>query len=652
MSAGATAHASLPPGAFANLVHAWPKDIDLPDGFLPPDELSAVKRHEGYEDVVDLGAGVFARWTAIFVFVNERLASSSDDAVYILPLSFLRSVLEQAKSRPKMLHIRCCVLERCGLLERLIDLMNTRSTAVLAMACITLADVLLGIRVASVDWGATPDIALLQFLVAAHNSFWRPSGRVGRGSAAMAGIIRSVRQDALRDSTRLDVICSLYHAATYTTFILSSPLDDSVVDAGLFNLVASCLLVDGYVTAAGPELTAKTIAFRLLRCWQPMTGDGDLHSLAKHFDNLASLGILNAAARELSAWRAENFTAENSDQLQAALILTTLFPIVNLPALVNAAVADTFKVINACARLQVQAEHVKLAGRLAFQALWFLFDVANYPTGHDAALVAYYAGALSPAFRAAAKLCGTNGAREIIKHMEAVQQRAVDAADAAMAELLAEEESAAAAKASKSKSKAKKRKTGAASAGGASGAAGGASGDAADLQPPPPAPVPVPPPAAAPPAARAPAPPLPAAVARSPAPAEAAPPAVAPRAAPAPAPPAAIVHPAPAAAPPPLPAYLRQAAPGAGAARPLPAAPLPAPAPALPRAAPAATMVMAECCVCLDDVAMAQLHALFPCGHRCLCGSCAATLMAAAPAARCCPKCRAAVVGSAQIFDG
>jgi hypothetical protein len=115
---------------------------------------------------------------------------------------------------------------------------------------------------------------------------------------------------------------------------------------------------------------------------------------------------------------------------------------------------------------------------------------------------------------------------------------------------------------------------------------------------------------------------------------------------------------APATAPPPLPAYLTAARVAAAAKTP-PAAPSPpAPLPPLPAAAlssvppPAAHAVATkECCVCLDDVPAADLHLLFPCGHRCVCEACAAAVMAAEAAARRCPKCRAAVMGAARVYE-
>jgi hypothetical protein len=111
-----------------------------------------------------------------------------------------------------------------------------------------------------------------------------------------------------------------------------------------------------------------------------------------------------------------------------------------------------------------------------------------------------------------------------------------------------------------------------------------------------------------------------------------------------------------AAALPPLPAYLaglvlnppRQPQP---APLPAPAAPLPAP-PAVAAEPPLPPPVMKECCVCFLDVEVNSLHLLMPCAHRCVCGDCAAALMALPPPApRLCPKCRKHVTGASVVFD-
>ena len=171
-----------------------------------------------------------------------------------------------------------------------------------------------------------------------------------------------------------------------------------------------------------------------------------IRTVFMHRSKLVALGILDAAVLELIAWRVENFTAENCAELHAALILVVLLPNSMAPALVNSVVADILKVINACARMQVQAEHTHVALGLAFQALWFLFGVSLSPARNDAALVAYNAGMLTPAFRAAAERSRTSVmADQVVQRLELAHQLAVEAADAAMAELLAEEESEAAA---------------------------------------------------------------------------------------------------------------------------------------------------------------------------------------------------------------
>jgi hypothetical protein len=69
--------------------------------------------------------------------------------------------------------------------------------------------------------------------------------------------------------------------------------------------------------------------------------------------------------------------------------------------------------------------------------------------------------------------------------------------------------------------------------------------------------------------------------------------------------------------------------------------PLPPPVPALK-----------ECCVCLDDVAQADLLLLMPCAHRCVCQACADALMAILPPApRRCPKCREPVWRASRVFE-
>jgi hypothetical protein len=100
------------------------------------------------------------------------------------------------------------------------------------------------------------------------------------------------------------------------------------------------------------------------------------------------------------------------------------------------------------------------------------------------------------------------------------------------------------------------------------------------------------------------------------------------------------------------------APPHAAQQQPVAAAPvLPPPAPPLPPvlpqrpASPPPPPVMRECCICLLDVPKEELHLLMLCGHRCVCGECAAVLMARPPASRLCPKCRKPVVHAAPVFD-
>jgi hypothetical protein len=57
--------------------------------------------------------------------------------------------------------------------------------------------------------------------------------------------------------------------------------------------------------------------------------------------------------------------------------------------------------------------------------------------------------------------------------------------------------------------------------------------------------------------------------------------------------------------------------------------------------------------VCFEAVPAGELLAALPCGHRCLCVACAATLLApeAPPHMRACPKCRTELQGAMRVFD-
>jgi hypothetical protein len=318
------------------------------------------------------------------------------------------------------------------------------------------------------------------------------------------------------------------------------------------------------------------------------------------------------------------------DPLRAALKLASLLPATQ-PAAVNDAVANTVRIVTGMDSdldsrrgrdSDVVYNRAHPVWKEAFGTLAALFATS----GHTIAEAANRAGASKPEFKAVAER--TEGGAVVLKHLH---DAAVAAADAAMAALVMEDESerSAAAKPRKSKKKSKPQANASAAPEPASPAVVAAASPAS--APPAAAPLPALPPAAAAAAALL---------------------------------PAATVPPPPAAAatPPPLPAYLTAARVAAAASRappaPPPAAPPaaplpPPPAPSQPSqpspAAPAGATK--ECCVCLDDVAAADLHLLFPCGHRCVCEACAAAVMAADPAMRRCPKCRAAVVGAARVYE-
>jgi hypothetical protein len=61
--------------------------------------------------------------------------------------------------------------------------------------------------------------------------------------------------------------------------------------------------------------------------------------------------------------------------------------------------------------------------------------------------------------------------------------------------------------------------------------------------------------------------------------------------------------------------------------------------------------VLKECCVCFEDVLVADVLALFPCGHRCVCEACAGLLQARPVATRNCPVCSKPVAGAMRVFD-
>ena len=59
-----------------------------------------------------------------------------------------------------------------------------------------------------------------------------------------------------------------------------------------------------------------------------------------------------------------------------------------------------------------------------------------------------------------------------------------------------------------------------------------------------------------------------------------------------------------------------------------------------------------ECCVCFIDVPAAELVALVPCGHRCMCEACwRERLLPREPATRLCPICHAPAAAAMRVFD-
>jgi hypothetical protein len=60
---------------------------------------------------------------------------------------------------------------------------------------------------------------------------------------------------------------------------------------------------------------------------------------------------------------------------------------------------------------------------------------------------------------------------------------------------------------------------------------------------------------------------------------------------------------------------------------------------------------MKECCVCFLDIIIDELRLLSPCGHRCVCGDCAAALLARPAPVRECPLCSELVVFATRVYD-
>lgn len=553
--------------------------------------------------------------------------ASADPELQELLLEDLYWSMAVVPNQRVQLCLQCSILERGGLCERLTNAMLTGQLAgpgAFAKACQLLNEVQrnLGLRRHSIV--SDPHIlghgghAAPQTYQAAVVSFWKRSPMMLTATMRGLGAVLGDDSRPVFGGTA-SFLLSVFHFLGSTCDLAGIELGTTPYHA-LMEGESLRLLAVGI--RAGGDVFRKAVDL-LYNC---SSYGGPRSSLV----DLDELRLVNFAVQQLRncSTEAQDFQV---DWTCAALKLASLLPATQ-PAAVNNAVANTVRIILGMeSDLDIGTRYSRpdrdfdlsydMAHKVweeAFHTLAALFITS----GNNAIEAANHAGASTPEFKEIAE--DVDGSAVVLERLHAA---AVAAADAAMAALLLEEESerSAAAKPRKSKKKSKPRS--------ASTSAG------PEVASPPTAAAS---PAAAPPAA-APPPPTPPPPAAVPAPACAPPPATAAAAVPSPR--------APAAAPPPLPAYLTAPRAAAAPPAPPPVAPLlPPSAPALP--SPAAPAVATkECCVCLDDVAAADLHLLFPCGHRCVCEACAATVMAADPAARRCPKCRAAVVGAARVYE-
>jgi hypothetical protein len=83
----------------------------------------------------------------------------------------------------------------------------------------------------------------------------------------------------------------------------------------------------------------------------------------------------------------------------------------------------------------------------------------------------------------------------------------------------------------------------------------------------------------------------------------------------------------------------------------LPLPPPPAPVAPAPPPPPPPPPVVKECCVCFLEVVVDELRLLSPCGHRCVCGDCATSLLARPAPVRTCPLCSELVVFATRVYD-
>jgi len=632
--AGAAAQPAGAPRAVSPAPDVHPSAVGLGDSLLPAGYLPPLEYAEVYEALVCAplvtrkSDGKEVRWTEILLEVERHCFAPRFCANPILQHALLESLYSAVKETPNEceLCLRYSILERGGFCQRLTNAMLTGQLGgpdPFIMACRVLGEVklLVGHSVMRSS-GLARGLAAPQTFQAAVDSFWKRAHTMltatMRGLNAVVSINPS--PELFKYGNAVNAVCKhLLHFCAIAYAERIAKLHEALTDSESLEVIAACITIgqaapgmDWPITHAVDLLCAIHASTNLRVRWLADLGEVRL--------------VMESAVRQLHLLPVVVPDAKVS-AASATLKLLSLLP-ASQPDTINHVVGKAVRIIVANHHLGASRSELM---REAFDTLAALIATSETATGNEAVEAANRAGASAPQFKVIAAQSDSSNAVLVMSKLKVQHDAAVAAADAAMAALLMEEdgERSAGAKPRKSKKKSKPQANASAAPEPASPAVVAAASPAS--APPAAAPLPALPPAAAAAAALL---------------------------------PAATVPPPPAAAatPPPLPAYLTAARVAAAASRappaPPPAAPPaaplpPPPAPSQPSqpspAAPAGATK--ECCVCLDDVAAADLHLLFPCGHRCVCEACAAAVMAADPAMRRCPKCRAAVVGAARVYE-
>ena len=62
-------------------------------------------------------------------------------------------------------------------------------------------------------------------------------------------------------------------------------------------------------------------------------------------------------------------------------------------------------------------------------------------------------------------------------------------------------------------------------------------------------------------------------------------------------------------------------------------------------------IMMKECCICYNNIAVNELLAFVPCGHRCVCSECVKKIVSGNITKRKCPMCRKRVKEAMIVYD-